>query len=399
MAHEHVVAGFVRHVTAVDAKRAPPHARYLVRYCVNRWITAGNDNRKMLTIMHVLIPEGKLLDYAEKFTALFQSWLPAPAVKYLTSEYSLSDLVHYTLGRPHSAYFITTLNFTDDSGHRLSFGSAVKKYNQYVPVHNPDVPCAELTWKVAGRPHGDDQTLSDMGISRPSKTSTQAAPGASAQPQSSSSVIASERPTTSSNAGGTAASTQPQSSRSLIVSERPTPSSRVTFIVTDSDVEIITTESDSETEDGLDTEQSATTIEDDPAVGLDSEQSATTSGEDPAVGLDIDQSQATSEEDQVVISCPVCFESNSLCVFDCGHIMCEGCIAMSRRICSSKCSICRKRWNSYRSVDMRTVSNTVCTRCKEKRKYIMPCSHGTCGCPNPVCRKCYGTNDVIRLYS
>lgn len=331
--YEHVVAGFVRNVTKIDPKRSPPQARYLMRYCVNRWISVHDDTQQMLTVMHVLIPKTRLLEYTERLVTMFQNWLPSE-FQCLTAEHSLDALLDQTLFESQSSYFIVTLDFADDTGRQLSFGQAVKKHNQSVILHHPDIPSTQLTWKVSGRAHADADTLKEMEqpIVQSASTHTPATLTSRATPVSQSAAVA-----------GT--------SRDIVA---------VTF----------------------------------PTAAAGTSQDTVTSQHTPMTETN------SISRDSDSYSCPVCFGTVHLCLFECGHVMCKQCIEFSKTLTDEQqCSLCRKRWNTYRVIYVDSISKKICSRCKKEKQYFMLCGHATCACPRPVCRRCHGSDDVIRIFA
>lgn len=64
-----------------------------------------------------------------------------------------------------------TLDFTDDTGHQLSFGRTVQKFNQSAPSY-PALLDGESTWKVVGRTVWDKHTPAEISPTRPSTTTS-----------------------------------------------------------------------------------------------------------------------------------------------------------------------------------------------------------------------------------
>lgn len=378
MSYEHVVAGLLRHVSRVDAKRMPPSATYLSRYSVDRWLNDHNGSKTMLTVIHVLIPQDKLINYTDKVKSTFQSWLSS--VTQLVSKHSLDDLLYLTLEDHRSAFFVMTLDFTDDTGRELSFERTVEQFNQSVPLY-PDLLDGEATWKVVGRTLWDNRTSTEMPASR-SSTAT------SVQSED---IIAA-------HTGPLSPTYEPP------LEDQPTTS----YTRDDDDDEVMYINSyvvsPSDTEDDIPEQPTTSYTRDDdlitptlPSSDTDDDTmdeypiTACTNPEDVVASV----SPSTTRS---VAKCTCCFNTCVLCVFDCGHIMCKNCIDASKKYNLNTCGICRTEWKAYRPLIATSVSQTVCGNCSTEKMYIMPCGHATCSCPDRVCHECHGTVDLVRVY-
>lgn len=396
-----------------------PNARYRITlpnfadvdlYCNHIWTLRDGPLTKMLFIVHMVVPSRAVETYTERVLTAMRSNMSQMQQRRMDNEDDLSEFLKSNLrSRYHSMYFVSELNYLDDHGQPMLFHNAVLRFNRHVTSRR-------RRWKAMGLERADCETRREL------------------------SLIAV-------NAVANAVSEDTVDSDEAEEYEAEEAEVEEVEAAEDSEAEDSEAEDSDITEDSEDELSGGETIADDDngtryrSDNLDVDVISLSSTDDPEsmwsggemeeyeeyeeydtvddvadqisdIRQSVDQVQQQEQEDDdtedhedfvrdycttldgLVVRCPVCLSAKQMCILECGHMICHKCVVQL----TDTCALCRNVFTTHRYVAINSISTRKCETCQVPRTNILPCSHATCNC-KIACYTCYGTTDVIRVFS